>query len=173
MAKPPMEGEIYLATPQPSNETKAVPSATEFKHQTPKPDNTKKEVPEENKELKEVPSELPSENCVMIGGKIIEIKPTKLKYFRNKTASAYNLLKLIPLNEFLSYSKGQLGEKDPDQMLFDFLVAAFDGADVLKTCYDDLTADDVERVVQIFGRLNHIDEKEEAARKNREAQAKR
>ena len=60
--------------------------------------------------------------------------------------------------------------KEPDQLLFNFLVAVFDSSEFVRDNYDEMTADEVDRIVKIFGRINHIDEKEEAARKNREAQ---
>ena len=79
---------------------------------------------------------------------------------------------MIPLTEFLAYDKGTFDpERDADQMLFDFLTAVFDDARLVTESYDDMSAEDIERVLEIFGRLNHIDEKDEAARKNREAQA--
>ena len=52
-----------------------------------------------------------------------------------------------------------------------FLVAAFDDSTFVRDNYDDLDADTIERIVKIFGRINHIDEKEDQIRKNREAQA--
>ena len=47
----------------------------------------------------------------------------------------------------------------------------FDDGRLVKTHYDNMTAEDIEKILEIFGRVNHIDEKEEAARKNRLAQA--
>ncbi len=129
-------------------------------------------TPEASPPKDEFPSDLIKENCVKIGDKIIEIKPTKVKYFRNKTAASYSWLKLVPLTEFLTYQAGQLDPtRDADQILYDFLVAAFDDSEFVRDNYDEMTADEVEQVIRIFGRINHIDEKEEAARKNREAQA--
>jgi len=76
------------------------------------------------------------------------------------------------LHELLTYGKGILDEsRDADQLLYDFLVAAFDSSDFVRDHYDEMTAETIDRVCKIFGRLNHIDEKEEAARKNKEAQA--
>lgn len=110
----------------------------------------------------------------MLGNRKVEIKATKLKYFRNRTASIYSALKLVPLNEFLAYDKGVFdSERDSDQILFDFLIAVFDDGKLVKTHYDNMTAEDIEKILEIFGRVNHINEKEEAARKNREAQATR
>ena len=131
-------------------------------------------IPEASPEKEEKPSDVLEENCVIIGDQKIEIKPTKLKYFRNKAASAFGIIKAVPLHEFLTYGKGVLDEnRDADQLLYDFLVAVFDDSTLVRDNYDNLDAETIDRICKIFGRLNHIDEKEEAARKNREAQAKR
>jgi glutamate mutase epsilon subunit len=109
----------------------------------------------------------------MIGGNKIEIKPTKLKYFRNKAASAYGVIKAVPIHELLTYEKGVLDEKrDADQLLYDFLVATFDDPVLVRDNYNEMDADVLEKIIKIFGRLNHIDDKQEALRKNKEAQAK-
>lgn len=130
--------------------------------------------PPEPKALdKEMPTPYKEENCVTIKGKKIEIQPTKLAYFRNKTASAYEILKAVPLTEFMTVGKGVFDEKrDADQILFDFLIAVFDDKELLKTSYDDITAADVEKILEIFGRINGIEARKEEARKNREAQGK-
>lgn len=141
-----------------------------------KPDETAQieTMPEESPEKEEKPSDELEENCVLVGDKKIEIKPTKLKYFRNKAASGYGIIKAVPLQELLTYQKGVLDEtRDADQLLYDFLVAVFDDSTLVRENYDDFDADLIDRIVKIFGRINHIDEKEEAARKNREAQARR
>ena len=170
-----------VAIPEQAQTDKTIPDSPEFKKQVPinselskgSPDepNTDRQIPDDKEFDKEFPSDLIAENCVKIGEKIIELKPTKLKYFRNKMASAYGVIKAIPLNEFLAYGKGTIDPNiDADQVLYNFLVAAFDDSAFVRDNYDDMTADDVEQVIRIFGRLNHIDEKEEIARKNRQAQ---
>ena len=139
------------------------------------PDETPQnnEIPDASPEKTEKPSDVPEENCVMIGGNKIEIKPTKLKYFRNKAASAYGVIKAVPIHELLVYEKGVLDEKrDADQLLYDFLVAVFDDPVLVRDNYNEIDADTLEKIIKIFGRLNHIDEKQEALRKNKEAQAK-
>lgn len=159
--KPPVTEQI---------ETK--PDESALVEKTPEESALVEETPEVSPPKEEFPSDVIKENCVKIRGEIVEIKPTKVKYFRNKTASAYGWLKRVPLTEFLLYQKGQLEpDRDADQILYDFLVASFDSSEFVRDNYDEMTADDVEQVVKIFGRINHIDEKEEAARKNREAQA--
>ena len=130
-------------------------------------------IPDASPEKEEKPSDVLEENCVMVGDQKIEIKPTKLKYFRNKAASAYGIIKAVPLHELLTYGKGVLDEnRDADQLLYDFLVAAFDDSTLVRDNYDNLDAETIDRICKIFGRVNHIDEKEEQARKNKEAQMK-
>ena len=132
----------------------------------------KETQPEPSPEKEEKPSDLIEENCVMVGDKKIELKPTKLKYFRNKAASAYGIIKAAPIQELLTCGKGVFDDKrDADQLLYDFLVAAFNDRDFVRDNYDEMDPEIIDQVCKIFGRINHIDEKEEAARKNREAQA--
>lgn len=148
-----------------------VPEASGEDMEVPKPSGKKKEIPDPKPLDKEMPKDVDPENCITIGSQVFEIKPTKLKYFRNRTASIYSVLRVVPLGDFLNYDKGIFDAKrDSDQLLFDFLVAVFDDSKLVAEHYDEFTADDIERICHIFGRLNHIDEKEEKARKNREAQ---
>lgn len=184
MAKIPQSTELKTGTPvgtiKPAKIPAPIPLKSEELDEVPKlklapdPSEEKETVPEPTEEKKETPPVIPEEDCVTIGDKKIQIKPTKLKYFRNKAASAYGIIRAVPLHELLTYDKGVLDEKrDADQLLFDFLVAAFDDSSFVRDNYDNLDAEIIDRIVKIFGRLNHIDEKEEAARKNKEAQAKR
>lgn len=148
------------------------PKFTQLRQDTPEKSEEVETVPDPSAEKAEMPSDLNMENVVTINNKMYEIKPTKVKYFRNKAVSGYGFIKAIPLHEFFVYEKGVLDKnRDPDQLLYDFLVAAFDDPPFVRDNYNDMTAADVEQVVRIFGRINYIDEKEEAARKNREAQA--
>ena len=165
--------EAEKSLPEQTEQNKETPVEKELDKQTPIQSEANKDVPEESKLNKKDPEIIPSENCIQIGGKIVEIKPTKLRYFRNKMASTFSVMRLVPLNEFLTYEKGTFDPKrDGDQQLFDFLVAVFDDPVFVREHYDDMTADDVEKIFKIFSRLNHIDEKDEQ-RKNMEAQAKR
>lgn len=168
----PVKPELTRSRPAQFELDKTAPLQPELTREAPTEIELTKEQPEVSEMNREMPSKVNTENCVEIDGELYEIKPTKLKYFRNKMAGAYSVIKAVPLNELLTYDKGILDpEKDADQILFDFLVAAFDDADFVTEHYEDMTADDIEKVVAIFGRLNHIDEKAEQARKNKEAQA--
>lgn len=162
---------------------KYIPTPTQLKEFEPEEKPLDKEIPEptpiKKKTLKpsvlkrEMPKDANPDNCIKLGDRVIEIKPTKLKYFRNKMAAIYTVLKMVPLNEFLAYEKGTFDdERNSDQILYDFLVAVFDDSSVVRSNYDEMTSEDIERVLQIFGRINHIEEKEEKARKNKEAQMK-
>lgn len=52
----------------------------------------RKKLPDAEQKVKELPVVGNPENTVAIGDKLIEIKATKLKYQRNRTAAFYNIL---------------------------------------------------------------------------------
>ena len=167
----PNEDLIDKEVPVESSEKLDKPTETKQLEVVPTETSQKETIPDASPEKTEKPSDFLEENCVMVGEQKIEIKPTKLKYFRNKGASGYGIIKAVPLHELLTYGQGVLDEtRDADQLLYDFLVAVFDDPVFVRDNYDELDADTIDRIVKIFGRINHIDEKEEAARKNREAQ---
>ena len=159
--------------------SKPIPEAQEVKNAelTPTETETKvlnetlaiKELPEVNNTQKELPKDYNEENSIKLGDEVREIKSTKLKYHRNNTAVSYKIFQTFPLPDVLSMEKGYLDpNRDGDQILFDFLVAVFDDAEFVKRHYDDMTAADVDRILEIFCRLNGISEREEQA-KNRQA----
>lgn len=135
----------------------------------------KQKVVSASKKEEKLPEEAIHEtDIITVNGESRKIKPTRLGYFRNRTAAIYEALKKIPIHKFLAYEKGVFDEeRDSDQILFDFLVAVFDDEDFVKKNYNNFTADDLEKILEIFGRINHIDKKEEEARKNMEAQVNR
>ena len=170
----PVETPLNEKTPVASELTEGKPEATKLIEEIPVESKPMETIPDPIPEKETKPSDLNEENCVVIDGQKIEIKPTKLKYFRNKASSAYGYIKAIPLHELLTYGKGVLDQtRDADQLLYDFLVSVFDNSAFVRDHYDNLDADVIEQIIKIFGRINHIDEKEEVARKNREAQVKR
>lgn len=155
--------------PEENTEVKELPPVNETEKEMPKENLEQKELPEAKKLDKEMPPEINPENVIELGGQKIEIKPTKIKYQRNRTAAAYRILDLYPLADVLAMDKGIIDpERDGDAVVFDFLVAVFDDAKIVTKHYDSMTSDDIDHIVKIFKRLNHIDEKEEAA-KNRAA----
>lgn len=184
-AKPkPDETEMVLQQPtETAINTEQVaesPVPQEKPNQTPIMEEKPEASPPNNTELdptpgkQEMPSDFKEENCVIIDGKKIEIKPTKLAYFRNQSAASYNALKNIPLTEIFGIKKGVLDpNRDGDQIVYDFLVAVLDDKELVRDKYNNFDAEQIERMVQIFGRINHLDEKYESQRKNREAQGSR
>ena len=142
--------------------TKKIPSAEQEAKATPTP----------SKITKEMPAVGNPENTVMIGGKLIEIKPTKLKYQRNRTAAFYRLLEIYPLTDILAMNAGAFGDdRDGDKALMDWLIAATDDEQLIVENYDSLDTEIIEKIFSIFKRLNKIDEKE-AKRKNAEKERK-
>lgn len=170
----PKETEIVSENLNTTPTLKRKPKVSKLIEETPDVTPPLEETPEPTPPKEEMPTDLNMENVVVINGKQVEIKPTKVKYFRNKTVACYGYIKAIPLTEFLSYDVGVLNKtKSADQLLYDFLVAVFDDSAFVRDNYDEMTAANIDEIVKIFGRLNNIDEKEEAARKNREAQGNR
>lgn len=131
--------------------------------------NTEKALPETNESKeKKLPEVNKSENCILIGGELIEIKPTKVKYQRNRTANFYKVFDYYSLPEILSWEAGQFGiddDRDGDTAVLEWLLAVFDGDQRIKKNYNELNTEDIETILKIFRRINNIDEKEEA-RKN-------
>ena len=165
--------------PDTTQTTKEFPAESELNKQLPVESELEKELPEPKELNKELPPTVNPDNVIRLGNQDIEIKPTKLLYQRNRTAAAYRILEIYPLPDVLAMEKGVLDpDRDGDAIVFDFLTAVFDNkpgapdptgtAKMLKKHYDNMTSEDIDRAVKIFKRLNHIEDKEEAA-KNRAA----
>lgn len=128
-----------------------------------------KEIPVEKTETRKLPPVGNPENTVMIGDTLIEIKPTKLKYQRNKTALFYKAFDMLPLPDILSFETGAFGDdRDGDKCVMDFLIAATDNEDLVVSNYDEMDTETIYKILSIFRRVNKIDEKEAKA-KNPEA----
>lgn len=78
---------------------KVIPSTEQKTKDIPIAGSKAKETPKSEQKTKELPKVGSPENTVIIGGKLIEIKPTKLKYQRNRTAAFYRLLEMYPLTD--------------------------------------------------------------------------
>ena len=119
-------------------------------------------VPEENKMKEELPKVGIPENTVVIGGKLIEIKPTKLKYQRNRTAVFYHILEMYPLSDILAMGPKSFGDGlDGDKKLYDWLVAVTDDEELIRENYDEIDSKVVYQLLEIFRRINKISEMEE------------
>lgn len=141
-------------TPKQTDKTMPVPAVTESNTPTPEFIEEKKPAP---------PVGL-VENQVQFGNTVIEIKPTKLKYQRDRTAAFYRLLQKAPVVELLALEDGILDpERSSDKMLFDWLIAVTDDPKLVVENYDDIDSETIDRMLKIFCRLNHI--KDEDAKK--------
>ena len=181
-AKPkraPRTKKLSKPMPDTSDLGKQIPEESQLDKELPESTQVNKEIPEGKELNKDLPPIVNPENVIRLGDEDIEIKPTKLLYQRNRTAAAYRILEVYPLPDILAMEKGILDpDRDGDAIVFDFLTAVFDNkpgaadpewsATRLREYYDSMTSEDIERAVKIFKRLNHIEDKEEAA-KNRAA----
>lgn len=159
-----------MSVNQETNRERAKEQAKELK--------TLPEVTAENKALPEVTATekpLPpfgdESNMVQLGDEVVEVKPTKLKYQRDRTAAFYRVLEVYPLPDIFAFEKGQLDpDRDGDKCLFDWLIAVLDDVELVKRHYESIDAEVIERLLKLFKKLNKIDEKEENA-KNLRAKA--
>lgn len=144
---------------------KAMPDTGITEVAVPDVGQTERPVPTGDVKVKEMPQVGNPENTVLIGGNLIEIKPTKLIYQRNRTAVFYHALELYPLPDLLametSKQQDMFGDgRDGDKALFDWLVAVTDNEELVKEHYNEIDTDMVYRLLEIFRRVNKIDERE-------------
>ena len=139
-------------TPEVSTEVLAAPEVTE----------ERKEIPEVTKERKKPPKTGSPENTLEIGGRLIEIKPTKVRYQRDRTASFYRILEMYPLVDVLGMERNSFGDgRDGDKAVSDWLIAVTDDPELITEHYDELDTSMIEKLLAIVRRVNKIDEKEE------------
>lgn len=123
---------------------------------------TNKPLPASEQTDKGLPQISSPENSVRIGDQLIEIKPTKLKYQRNRTAAFYRMLELYPLADILAMEAGAFGDdRDGDKALMDWLIAVTDDEQLILDHYNELDTGMIEQLLQIFRRVNRMDEKEQ------------
>lgn len=141
---------------------KKLPSAEQQTKEQPDVNMAEKKLPSAGKKSKELPQVGSPENTVIIGGKLIEIKPTILKYQRNRTAVFYRMLDMYPLADILAMEAGSFGdERDGDKATMDWLIAATNDEQLILDNYDSMDTGTIEKILSIFKRVNNIDEKEE------------
>lgn len=142
--------------------TKEMPSAEMEHKELPQAGSPAKETPAPTRERKDLPKVGLAENVVIIGEQPIEIKPTKLKYQRNRTAAFYRMLDLYPLVDIMAMTEGTFGDnRDGDKAIMDWLIAATDDEQLIIDNYDEMDTETIERILSIFKRINKITEKEE------------
>ena len=120
-----------------------------------------KDVPDLEVKSKVLPEIGHPENTVKIGDTLIEIKPMKLKYQRNRTAVFYHILEKYPLPDILAM-KNPFGDgRDGDKALCDWLVAVTDNEELIRENLDEITTETIFHMLEIFRRVNKITEQEE------------
>ena len=145
-----------------ATKNKELPEAGVKNEQLPESGQENKTIPEAVKMKKELPQVGNPENTILIAGRLIEIKPTKLKYQRNRTAVFYHILELYPLSDILAMGPKSFGDGlDGDKKLYDWLVAVLDDEDFVREHYDEFDTDTIYRMLEIFRRVNKINEAEE------------
>lgn len=141
---------------------KALPVAEQEKKELPAIEIEIKDPPERIATTKELPKVGTPENTVIIGGRLIEIKPTKLKYQRNRTAVFFHILEMYPLADILAMGPKSFGDGlDGDKKLYDWLVAVTDDEELIREHYDEIDSGTIYKLLEIFRRVNKISEMEE------------
>ena len=140
----------------------------------PTTEQQEKILPNTETKIKELPKVGSPENTVLIGDKLIEIKPTLLKYQRNRTAAFYRMLDMYPLMDILAMEAGSFGDdRDGDKAVMDWLIAATNDEQLVLDNYDTMDTGTIEKILSIFKRVNRVEEKEEKiknmARERKEA----
>lgn len=148
---------------------KEMPVAEQTDKELPNNDTEVKVLPDTDVQAKAMPQIGVPENTVKIGDELIEIKPMKLKYQRNRTGVFYHVLELYPLPDILAMGAQSFGDgRDGDKALLDWLVAATDREDLVRENYNEMDTETIYRILEIFRRVNKITEREEKL-KNAEA----
>ena len=139
-----------------------MPATEQAVKASPSEKQTEKAMPVVTDSKKDLPDPRNAMNCIVLGDEIVEIKPTKLKYHRNRTALFYRYVETTPLPDLLGLKKGTFGDdRDGDKAMFDWLIAVFNDADLVKRHYDEMDTDTIEQILSVFRRVNRIDEREE------------
>lgn len=158
-------------------DVKELPEVAEGIKELPAVNDGEPEVSYVSKEEKTLPDIVNAEDTVMIGGIPVEIKPTHLRYQRDRTANFYRVLELYPLIDIVSLDAESFGDgRTGDQALLEWLIAVFDDSvgvgeaadkrrneriEFVKKYYNQMDTETIEKILTIFKRINRITEKEE------------
>lgn len=147
-------------------EAKEAPDMTQEVKPAPSTRQRKPKTPDVTQEIPEMPQAGNPENMVLIGKDWIEIKPTKLLYMRNGSAMFYRVVDTYPTPDIPMFTKGMVDpNRNGDKCLTDWLVAVTDNPEFVAEHINDFDGETIWQMLQIFKRLNHITEKEEALKK--------
>jgi hypothetical protein len=159
--KTPAVTEEAKKLPDVNTEEKTAPEVSETAVAAPEAGVAAKEVPNVTPITKKPPMREKPENTVLIGDTLVEIKPTLMRYQRDRTAAFYRIMELYPLIDILGMDASNFGDgRDGDKCVFDWLIAVTNDPDLIKENYDKLDTETIEKMLAIFRRVNKIDEKE-------------
>ena len=139
---------------------KVLPAEEQEVRELPNEEIIEKETPTSGMPTKEKPKIGIPENTVKIGDTLIEIKPMKLKYVRNRTAAFRHILELYPLSDILAMENTFGDGRDGDKALYDWLVAVTDNEELIRENYDEIDTDLIYRLLTIHRRVDKVDELE-------------
>lgn len=158
----PDSEQVQVEMPDTEQAVKEIPDTEQISKDIPDTKQKKKELPDAEQRKKGMPPIGHPENTVIIGNKPIEIRETKVKYARNGSLQFYHVQKTYPLTEVVQITPDQMKDgRDGDKALFDWLVAMTDDVELIKDNYDNIDISTIEKLIEICGRINKIDEKEE------------
>lgn len=143
-----------------ATKTKAMPKGEQAEREMPESGVETKKAPAAGVQVKEKPAIGTPENTVVIGGELIEIKPMKMKYVRNRTAAFRHILEIYPLSDILAMENTFGDGRDGDKALYDWLVAVTDNEELIREHYDEIDTDTIYRMLAIHRRVDKVDELE-------------
>lgn len=141
--------------------TKRMPAENQAEKEMPSEEIGRVLLPEETKIKTEMPEIGVPENTVIIGAELVEIKPMKLKYIRNRTAAFRHILEIYPLSDILAMENSFGDGRDGDKALYDWLVAVTDNEDIIRDNYNEIDTETIYRMLAIHRRVDKVDEMEE------------
>ena len=122
---------------------------------------------------KEAPKEKQNDNVIKLSNnRVLEIKPTKIKYFKNGDYNVYRVIKKIGVANLLQYADGL-------ELIYIFMTAVFDkpykkietkdengnytnsyefDEYILEMVDDELTVDEVNKIIETSLKVNGIQE---------------
>ena len=142
---------------------KPAPEVKQEQVEIPEVKTEDKPLPKKDVPQKESPKILRPENMVTIAGRDIEIKSTEIGYFRNNVANFYMMLDTYPISMLLMQREGFLGQDDNrngDKALMDWMGAVVNDPEFIHDHYNEIDVDTIYRMLEIFKRVNHLDEME-------------
>ena len=153
--------EMNTAVPNLTQRSKAIPTTAVNERPVPELAQEERVAPDTTVRMRELPKIGNPENTVKIGDRLVEIKPMKLKYQRNRTAVFYHILELYPISDILAMENPFGDGRDGDKALCDWLVAATDDEELIRENLNEIDSETIYRILAIFRRINKIDELEE------------